>query len=345
LLLKYENTCTLLYDSMLRATSARLVATAIANRASSSSPRVRWTKLRRGAHAAANRKPDFNVTVEKLAPYCELITTTTTTTTTTQREEQRRPLTLVIGWFGAELRYVRKLCNFWLDSGCDAVAIAPPSAATLLPPVADAYGEVVLKALRRTLERKGEGREVVIHVASNGGFIFGGTLLLKERLEAESSTDDGSDDRIFSRVKGCVFDCAPGDLRPDIVARAFAAVLGGRSATKDPAPVFETLAKSLLSSSFISRRLNAIDQAWGKVPAVGIEDVRWLDCPSMFIYSEADVLISPREIEAYAKIREKYGEVTMHRFLNASHCEIGRDHAADYAKHVKDFVDATFRRR
>jgi len=319
---------------------ARLVARAIATRASPSSSRVRSTRLRRGAYASsssaasANRKPN-DTKVEKLAPYCEFITT--------QKDaDRRRPLTLVIGWFGAELRYVRKLCNFWVESGCDAVAIAPPSAATLLPLVADAYGEVVLKALRRALEKEGADqgqREVVIHVASNGGFIFGGTLLLKERLEAE-------DDGIFSRVRGCVFDCAPGNLRPDIVARALAAVLGGRSATNEPAPVFETLASSLLSSSFISRRLDAIDRAWGKAPAIDeTEDGHRFNCPSMFIYSEADVLISPREIEAYAKIREKYGEVTMHRFLDAPHCEIGRDHAAEYAKHVKDFVDATFRRR
>lgn len=324
---------------MFRATRARLVARAIATGASPSSSRgCRSTRLRRGAYAsssAADRKPN-DTKVEKLAPYCEFITT--------QKDaDRRRPLTLVIGWFGAELRYVRKLCNFWVESGCDAVAIAPPSAATLLPPVADAYGEVVLKALRRALEKEGEGegqREVVIHVASNGGFIFGGTLLLKERLEADD------DDGIFSRVRGCVFDCAPGNLRPDIVARALAAVLGGRSATKEPAPVFETLASSLLSSSFISRRLDAIDRAWGKAPAIDeTESGRRLNCPSMFIYSEADVLISPREIEAYAKIREKYGEVTMHRFLDAPHCEIGRDHAAEYAKHVKDFVDATFGRR
>lgn len=297
---------------------------------------------RRGAYASsssasANRKPNNDTKVEKLAPFCEFITTRKDAD-----RRRRRPLTLVIGWFGAELRYVRKLCNFWVESGCDAVAIAPPSAATLLPPVADAYGEVVLKALRRALEKEsaGEGqREVVIHVASNGGFIFGGTLLLKERLEAD-------EDGIFSRVRGCVFDCAPGNLRPDIVARALAAVLGGRSATNEPAPVFEMLASSLLSSSFISRRLDAIDRAWGKAPAVDeTEGGRRLNCPSMFIYSEADVLISPREIEAYAKIREKYGEVTMHRFLDAPHCEIGRDHAAEYAKHVKDFVDATFGRR
>jgi pimeloyl-ACP methyl ester carboxylesterase len=324
---------------MFRATSARLVARAIATRASPSSSRVRSTRPRRGAAYASSSSANDDDTkvVEKLAPFCEFITTTR------KDADRRRPVTLVIGWFGAELRYVRKLCNFYLESGCDAVAIAPPSAATLLPPVADAYAEVVLKALRRALEKEGAGegqREVVIHVASNGGFIFGGTLLLKERLEADD------DDGIFSRVRGCVFDCAPGNLRPDIVARALAAVLGGRSATNEPAPVFETLASSLLSSSFISRRLDAIDRAWGKAPAVDeTEDGRRLNCPSMFIYSEADVLISPREIEAYAKIREKYGEVTMHRFLDAPHCEIGRDHAAEYAKHVKDFVDATFGRR
>ena len=324
---------------MFRATSARLVARAIATRASPSSSRVRSTRPRRGAAYASSSSANDDDTkvVEKLAPFCEFITTTR------KDADLRRPVTLVIGWFGAELRYVRKLCNFYLESGCDAVAIAPPSAATLLPPVADAYAEVVLKALRRALEKEGAGegqREVVIHVASNGGFIFGGTLLLKERLEADD------DDGIFSRVRGCVFDCAPGNLRPDIVARALAAVLGGRSATNEPAPVFETLASSLLSSSFISRRLDAIDRAWGKALAVDeTEDGRRLNCPSMFIYSEADVLISPREIEAYAKIREKYGEVTMHRFLDAPHCEIGRDHAAEYAKHVKDFVDATFGRR
>ena len=70
--------------------------------------------------------------IASIAPYCEF-----------QRAEQQstepRPLALVVGWFGAELKHVRKYADMYRGAGWDAITVAPPSLATLVPPVADVY--------------------------------------------------------------------------------------------------------------------------------------------------------------------------------------------------------------
>ena len=118
----------------------------------------------------------------------------------------------------------------------------------------------------------------------------------------KAANGDATARTIFERTRGVVFDCAPGNLRPDIVARAFAAVVGGASATSEPAPYFEVFASWLLGRRVLSERLLRIDELWGK--AEGAPESILLRCPSMFMYSEADVLISPREIEAFATLRQ-----------------------------------------
>jgi len=249
-----------------------------------------------------------------------------------ERATTRRPLAICIGWFGAEVKYVRKYAEMYVsEGGCDAVVIAPPSAATLVPTAADAYASVVARALENVVQ----DRDVVLHVASNGGFIFCGTLMIAHQ-------------KLFSRVKGVVFDCAPGDLRPDIIARALTAVVKGTSATNAPAPaIFETFATWLLNTAYIKDRLRAVDEAWGKIEGGTRADaLSPALCKAMFVYSEADVLISPREIEAFARTRRlKTGEenVVLKKFNSAAHCEIGRDHYAEYKSHVREFVASLFK--
>ena len=283
--------------------------------------------LRRAPFAAhASSATNVSTRTTSLAPYVELL----------ERESKSKsnapPLALCVGWFGAEVKYVRKYAEMYVDAwpACDAVVIAPPSAATLVPSVADAYASVVARAVRDVAR----DRDVVLHVASNGGFIFAGTLMLRERA-------------LFDGVKGVVFDCAPGDLRPDIVARALTAVVKGASATNAPAPrVFDALAAMLLDTRVIKERLRMIDEVWGKIDGASTPAANdaLLNCPTMFVYSEADVLICPREIETFARTRERATgrAVIMRKFDTAGHCEIGRDHYVEYKAHVRDFMSSLF---
>ena len=278
-------------------------------------------RLTRGRCAVQRTRASSSVA--SIAPYCEF-----------QRAEQQstepRPLALVVGWFGAELKHVRKYADMYRGAGWDAITVAPPSLATLVPPVADVYGDVVLRAVEKHVVPDVNNRDVVVHVASNGGFIFAGNLILKGK------NGDATARAIFERTRGVVFDCTPGNLRPDIVARAANAVFfSGESATNEPAPVLERLFSLLMNTGPVMSRLRSIDGAWGKISS-GDDD--WLNCPSLFMYSEADVLISPREIEEYARIREKKGKVVMHRYFDAAHCEIGRVQYDDYRDKLKKFL-------
>lgn len=280
-------------------------------------------RLKRGRCAVQPMRASSSATT--IAPYCEF-----------QRADQQwlvepRPLAIVVGWFGAELKHVRKYADMYRSAGWDAVAVAPPSLATLVPPVADVYGDMVLRAVAKHVVPDVSNRDVLVHVASNGGFIFAGNLMLKGK------NGDATARAIFERTRGVVFDCTPGNLRPDIVARAANAVFfSGESATSEPAPVLETLSSLLMNAGPVMSRLRSIDGAWGKIST---DDDDWLNCPSLFMYSEADVLISPREIEEYARIREKKGKVVMHRYLDAAHCEIGRVHRDDYRDKLNKFLE------
>ena len=307
---------------MLRVAAARAVARTLAPASvRAARPRARDALRAPSRRAAASLAANDDVRAIKLAPYCELLT---------RSNDAERPLAICVGWFGAELKHVAKYASMYVDANCDAVAIAPPSAAMLVPAAVDAYGDVVLRALARHVR---EERACVVHVASNGGFIFAGNLMLK------AANGDATARTIFERTRGVVFDCAPGNLRADIVARAFAAVVGGASATSEPAPYFEVFASWLLGRRVLSERLLRIDELWGK--AEGAPESILLRCPSMFMYSEADVLISPREIEAFATIRQEqtgYKSI-LHKYEHAAHCEIGRDDYADYKSKVTDFLE------
>ncbi|OUS46531.1 hypothetical protein BE221DRAFT_74402 [Ostreococcus tauri] len=313
---------------MLRAASLRAIVGVRAT--ASSARRARDDKPpRRTLRAASSTSASVSSTT--IAPFCELLSRDESSSNAT------RPLAVVIGWFGCELRHVKKYAMMYVDAEWDAVAVAPPSVSTLVPSVADTYGDYVLRALskRQAMERRGP---IVVHVASNGGFIFAGNLMLKAR------NGDARARALFDRTKGFVFDCAPGNLRPDIIARAAAAVIGGASATTEPAPIFEAFAKALMMRPSIDARLRSIDEVWGKAPASSVEDASWTPphCPAMFAYSEADVLISPREIEAFARLREEKtgARSDLHKYHDAAHCEIGREASRfdDYRKKVHTFL-------
>ena len=304
---------------MLRVAAARAVARTLAPASvRAARPRARDARRAPSRRAAASFAAHDDVRAIKLAPYCELLT---------RSNDAERPLAICVGWFGASLKHVKKYAAMYVDANCDAVAIAPPSAAMLVPAAVDAYADVILRALARHVRGK-----CVVHVASNGGFIFAGNLMLK------AANGDATARTIFERTKGVVFDCAPGNLRPDIVARAFAAVVGGASATSEPSPYFEVFASWLLGRRVLSERLLRIDELWGKA---GAPESILLRCPSMFMYSEADVLISPREIEAFATLRQDQTghRSTLHKYDDAGHCEIGRDDYEDYKSKVTDFLE------
>ena len=129
-------------------------------RASAPPARARATRARAPSRrAAASFAANDDVRAIKLAPYCELLT---------RSNDAERPLAICVGWFGASLKHVKKYASMYVDANCDAVAIAPPSAAMLVPAAVDAYGDVVLRALARHVRgrarvRRARGVERGVH--------------------------------------------------------------------------------------------------------------------------------------------------------------------------------------
>ena len=143
---------------MLRVAAARAVARTLAPASvRAARPRARDARRAPSRRAAASFAANDDVRAIKLAPYCELLT---------RSNDAERPLAICVGWFGASLKHVKKYAAMYVDANCDAVAIAPPSAAMLVPAAVDAYADVrpaSARAARSRKVRRARGVERRVH--------------------------------------------------------------------------------------------------------------------------------------------------------------------------------------
>lgn len=187
------------------------------------------------------------------------------------------------------MKYVKKYVVMYVDVNCDVVVIVLLSVVMFVSAAVDAYVDVILRAFVRYVRGK-----CVVYVVLNGGFIFVGNLMFKV------VNGDVMVCMIFEWMKGVVFDCVFGNLRFDIVARAFVVVVGGVSVMSELLLYFEVFVLWLLGRRVFSECLLRIDELWGKAGAL---ELILLRCSSMFMYSEVDVLIFLCEIEVFVMFR------------------------------------------
>lgn len=138
-------------------------------------------------------------------------------------------------------------------------------------------------------------------------------------------------------VQGLILDSAPCRLTPDISARGFtAAVLSkpAKSITQQhPGLVsaVQMLFTPILRFPPIANRQDQIWQAWESTAPKS---------PQLYLYSSADALIPPSEVQQFRKQQQQRGvQIHSKMWTDSAHCEHYRVHPEEYAKQLKQFVD------
>lgn len=141
---------------------------------------------------------------------------------------------------------------------------------------------------------------------------------------------------LLQPVQGLILDSAPCRLTPEVSARGFtAAVLSKPAASIEQQHPWLVSAAQLLFTPVlrfppVSDRQNQIWQAWESTAPT---------CPQLYLYSSADALIPPSEVQQFQKL-QKSRNVQVHSkmWTDSAHCEHYRVHPEEYVNQLQQFV-------
>lgn len=218
--------------------------------------------------------------------------------------------------------------------GLDASFVIPSTVAGLRRP--DAYARF-LAPVAAELAREGGARPIVIHAFSDNGFVGWAAL-----LDALDATPGGRAAR--AAIRGVVLDSAPGlwAVRgPLDFARRFAlgmtpavSRLARRGARERLRIVTPLLTAGFLGYQVLFRR--QVRVMLSAAPRIAATQPR---CPHLFLYGEADILVPPRDVRAWAARQREAGiEVEEHAFAEARHVALFPKDPKRYRAALATFV-------
>lgn len=237
-------------------------------------------------------------------------------------------LVVVLGFYGSQAKHVDKYASVWRQAAqCDVLTV-PCSGSPLVLATAGVFE--ARRVLRLILAAQCD--ELVFHVLSNRGMLVYLNLvcvLLPQRI----------------KVLGAVFDSCPGSLNPRLFFHATAA---NQTATWKRR-LFYHLPTALAAVAlpvwgwkrwFI--RLALVELVSALLSYVYHLVLGRLDpsrCPSLFLYSDADELVSAEAIESVIEMRRRaVGRVTAKRFLGSPHVKHLLLHEAEYVAAIQGFL-------
>ncbi|GAX74447.1 hypothetical protein CEUSTIGMA_g1896.t1 [Chlamydomonas eustigma] len=263
---------------------------------------------------------------------------------------------VVIGWMGSRARYLRKYTGLWERTGEHAViSIRPTVAQTLLrfKGVVQA-GADIDKVARLHIENG--NMPTFYHIFSTGGFIHAGTMWRwMDEVEDVMLRRD-----LLEDVAGIIIDSGPAKVTPQLAARAvvsafssipaeqWASAGSASSASSLPASSSSSPTSSPSSSALVLQPMEALFRFWlaTKGPRLREEEVldAWFHraptCPQLYLYSDADPLANPKEIEEYMSTQESRGvDVSKFIFSGSGHCQHYKQYPHEYAFQVSQFVN------
>lgn len=275
-----------------------------------------------------------------------------------------KAVVLMFGWFGSEMKHVRKYADLYIHRKCAVVYGIAPSLSVMIGHkpsfrklAIESVGEVCKlvrqvegeKRVHTIQQEKGRSLEkseekalpIVVHSFSNGG-AFVTTVLtsmmkeLKEQTE-EKESQDKIDLRLFSdRIKSNgfeVFDSAPAYLYPEkfhlVIETAIQNV---------PAQVifkgFSVIGKVLTQlSDFLRKKEPFPIQFWNEV-------IEGDMCKRQaFLYSTKDTLTDFSKIEELIQIRKSRGfEVIALNFKDSDHVQHWRKYPKEYENVLEEVL-------
>lgn len=141
---------------------------------------------------------------------------------------------------------------------------------------------------------------------------------------------------IKDRICGVIFDSSPAAVTSDVSSRALVAAALGRPADgiEDELPwlVKPTAAvvEGYLKLPFVKDALLGMEQAWLQSAP---------NCPKLFLYSEADVLIQPGVVEGFMQQQAAAGnETCCYKWSDSAHVDHYRKYPEEYKQQLMRFV-------
>lgn len=258
-----------------------------------------------------------------------------------------RPLVLLLGWLGAQERYLTKYTELYEDLGAQTVTMQPTLLQTAWPSAANRAAVQFAQEIAESPAGQGRG-PVLVQCMSNAGWLaFGAMLHLTNLAASDQRLPDPISHQtdsllhfktsVLDRLSAIVVDSAPSHATPDIWARGSVS-----AALKKPAFGIEVenpmtlaigykVAERYLALPSISRHLRETRAAWGQLSPM---------VPQLYLYSSADVLVPAAHVEAFMTQQAYRGvAVAHHCWDDSGHCEHLRDHPEQYKRIVHSFVE------
>ncbi|XP_024939634.1 transmembrane protein 53 isoform X2 [Cephus cinctus] len=175
-------------------------------------------------------------------------------------------------------------------------------------------------------EKNLDKHPIFFHVFSNGGaYLYQHVSLAMQQTNSKL------------KVKGVIFDSAPGERRLTSLFKAISAILGGHPLTNLPMSFFITVFLSMLWL------FEVIAHPWRKGCPVQTNPISLAEeaysWPQLFLYSNSDTLIPAADVEKFASRRAERGVcVQLVLFTNSPHVKHYATYRDVYVNTVCTFI-------
>nr|CAD7255730.1 unnamed protein product [Timema shepardi] len=198
-------------------------------------------------------------------------------------DEDKLPVVILLGWAGCQDKYLSKYSAIYEERGCITVRYIAPAGCLIWHGKMTHLGKRLVELI---MDMSLEDHPIFFHVFSNGG-----SYLYQQMSQAMRHVDKPL------KVKGCIFDSAPGENRISSLYLAISAIIGGGR-------FYNLLMTSIavlfclfvwLSESAVRSLREMKPMERGPVNLYE-EPFSW---PQLFIYSTTDTLVSYKVSEYF----------------------------------------------
>ncbi|CAK9805334.1 Transmembrane protein 53 [Anthophora plagiata] len=239
-------------------------------------------------------------------------------------KKHEQPVIVLLGWAGCQDKYLAKYSAIYEEKCCITLRYTAPVKCLFwqrdkLPNI----GKRLIKVIKN---KNLDQHPIFFHVFSNGGaFLYQHVSLAMQK------------DYTPLKVKGVIFDSAPGERRLTALFKAISAIIGGHPLMNIPMSLLITIFLSILwLLEVIAHALGREYPVQTNPFALVEESYSW---PQLFLYSNADTLIPASDVEKFASRRAERGVwVQLVLFTNSPHVKHYATYRDVYANTVFDFI-------
>ncbi|XP_046415115.1 transmembrane protein 53 [Neodiprion virginianus] len=220
-------------------------------------------------------------------------------------DEDKLPVVILLGWAGCQDKYLAKYSAIYEEKSCVTLRYTAPVECLFWKRYR--MRDIGRRLVQVIADMNLHEHPIFFHVFSNGGaFLYQHVSFAMQQLETPL------------KVKGVIFDSAPGERRISSLFRAISAILGGHPFTNIPMSFVITIFLSILwLFEVIAQSLKEGCPIPTNPIALAEETHSW---PQLFLYSNTDDLIPAKDVEKFASRRAARGvRVQMVRFTDSPH--------------------------